>query len=65
MALARGGFASTADPDSPWFAGPFGYLLENPKQLPRPILCRGQRGLFEVPEQVEREVRAAAKELRP
>ena len=31
--------------NSPWFTGPFGYVLTNPKVLPfRP--CRGQLGFF-------------------
>jgi len=36
-----------SDHPSPWFTGPFGFVLANPKPLPfRPLL--GQLGLFEV-----------------
>lgn len=35
--------------DSPWFFGPFGLVLANPRPLPRPIRCKGQLGLWPVP----------------
>jgi hypothetical protein len=34
--------------DNPWFEGPFGWVLENPKSVPF-YKCRGQLSLFEVP----------------
>jgi hypothetical protein len=34
--------------DSPWFTGPFGFVLRNPKRLRRPIPLRGQLFIFEV-----------------
>jgi len=52
------------DHDSPWFAGPFGFVLETPALLPRPVPCRGQRGIWEIPADVEREVRELARGLR-
>ncbi len=33
---------------SPWFDGPFGFLLQNPEPLPFKY-ARGAQGLFEVP----------------
>lgn len=35
--------------DSPWFFGPFGLVLANPRPLTTPIKCRGQLGLWPVP----------------
>ena len=35
---------------SPWFCGPFGFLLSEPTAYEVPILYRGQLGLFEVEE---------------
>lgn len=35
--------------DSPWFEGPFGWVLRNPEPI-NPIPLRGQMGLFEAPE---------------
>jgi len=32
---------------SPWFFGPYGFVLENPKTLPF-TPCRGQLGLFNI-----------------
>jgi hypothetical protein len=36
--------------DSPWFFGPRGYLLENPRLLDELIPFRGMPGLFNVPQ---------------
>lgn len=33
--------------DSPWFFGPYGFVLKNPQPLPF-VPCRGQLGFFEV-----------------
>lgn len=33
--------------DSPWFNGPFGFVLANPKPLPF-YACRGRQGLFDI-----------------
>jgi len=32
---------------SPWFTGPYGFLLRNPLLYERPIMCPGKLGLFE------------------
>jgi len=34
--------------DSPWFFGPYGYVFENPKELPF-VPMPGKLGFFEVP----------------
>lgn len=34
--------------DDPWFFGQFGYTLEYPEKLPKPIPYRGALGFFEV-----------------
>ncbi len=39
--------------ESPWFRGPFGFVLRNPKPLPF-IPYRGALGFFEVPKDVRR-----------
>lgn len=53
MAYDRGGIVGQVDivdcvdmSDSPWFVGPFGFVLKNPKILPfRP--CKGALSFFE------------------
>ena len=32
---------------SPWFSGPYGFVLSNPSLYEKPIPCRGQLGFFE------------------
>lgn len=44
--------------DSPWFSGPFGWLLEDVIAMPEPIPCRGNRGLWDLPEDVLARVRS-------
>jgi hypothetical protein len=34
---------------SRWFQGPWGFLLHDPRELPRPVPWRGRLGLFGVP----------------
>ncbi|MEA3054456.1 MAG: hypothetical protein QOG72_3359 [Sphingomonadales bacterium] len=36
---------------SPWFEGPFGFVLANPRPL-KPIVCAGAMQFFELPPQV-------------
>ena len=31
---------------SRWFQGPWGFLLRAPRELPRPVPCRGRLGIF-------------------
>lgn len=33
--------------DSPWFQGPYGFVLANPVAYAEPIPCRGRLGFFE------------------
>jgi hypothetical protein len=33
--------------DSPWFTGPYGFVLANPKAYKVPIPCKGKLGFFE------------------
>ncbi len=39
--------ACVKDSDSPWFNGPYGFVLKNARPLPF-MPCRGQLGFFEV-----------------
>ncbi|TAN06774.1 MAG: hypothetical protein EPN36_03325 [Rhodanobacteraceae bacterium] len=39
-----------SDMDSPWFFGPFGFVLANQTALPRMIPYKGALGFFEVPD---------------
>lgn len=38
-----------AESDSPWFVGPYGLVLANPRPLAVPVSCKGQLGLWPVP----------------
>jgi hypothetical protein len=56
--LLRGGIIGVADlvdvvvrSDSPWFVGPFGFVLRNVRPLPF-IPCKGALGFFDVPREV-------------
>jgi hypothetical protein len=51
----------TSDP-SPWFEGPFGFILKNPRAL-RPIPCRGAMQIFDLPPEVVEEIENQLKEL--
>ena len=53
--LPRGALIGEADitdcvasHDSPWFAGPFGFVLANPQVYAEPIPCKGRLGFFEL-----------------
>lgn len=53
--LARGGIIGSveivdcvSESNSPWFFGPYGFILRNPEPLPFAPM-RGRLGLFEVP----------------
>jgi hypothetical protein len=45
------------DHDSEWFNGPYGYVLDNPRPLMNPIPCQGQLGFWNVPPEIEKEMR--------
>lgn len=46
------------DSPSPWFFGPFGLVLANPRPLLQPIMARGQLGLWPVPLDVRAHIAA-------
>ena len=53
--LPRGGIVGTVEiadcvtgSDSPWFTGPYGFMLRNPRPLPF-VPWRGRLGFFDVP----------------
>ena len=57
--LARGALVGsvevvgmTAQSDSPWFFGTYGWQLRNPIAFKKPIPWKGALGLFEVPDHV-------------
>jgi len=37
---------------SPWFFGPYGFVLKDPGLFGMPIPYKGQRGIFEVPDNI-------------
>ena len=39
--------------NSAWFFGDYGFILQNPKSLVRPIKCKGALGFWEVPKEIE------------
>jgi hypothetical protein len=41
---------------SPWFGGPLGWVLRNPRPLAQPVRCSGRLGLWELPGNLERQV---------
>jgi hypothetical protein len=43
---------STDHDESPWFFGPFGWLLEDVTALESPLPCRGAQSLWQVPAEV-------------
>jgi hypothetical protein len=48
---------------SPWFTGPHGFVLRNPRPLQRPVACPGNQNIWELPPAVARQVRAGLAEL--
>ena len=48
VAAARFGGAVTKH-DSPWFEGPYGWVLSEVVVLPEPVPCKGAQGLWTVP----------------
>jgi hypothetical protein len=43
--------------DSPWFMGEYGFVLERPKGLPRPIPCKGALSFWDVPQHIEARIK--------
>jgi hypothetical protein len=46
---------------SKWFGGPYGYVLKNPRPLKKPIPCKGMLGFWQVPPEIEREIKKQLK----
>ncbi|MBX3131355.1 MAG: ASCH domain-containing protein [Polyangiaceae bacterium] len=44
--------------DSPWFSGPFGWVLDDVRVLADPVSCRGAQGLWTMPPNMARAVEA-------
>ena len=42
------GVAEAGDTTSPWFEGPYGFLMTDPVEFKDPIQCRGQLGIRDV-----------------
>jgi hypothetical protein len=38
--------------ESPWFFGPFGWVLREPRILAKPIPCKGSLGLWNAPQDI-------------
>ena len=62
IAVAQFG-GNLTDSPSPCFTGPIGWKLEN-VQIIDPVACRGQQGLWDLPEHVLTQVRANFKSAR-
>ena len=43
--------------DSPWFTGPFGFVLRNPRRLEAAVRCPGNSGIWKLPLLVETAIR--------
>lgn len=39
--------------DSPWFSGPWGFVLANPRPLKKPIPCLGHLSFWDLPREIE------------
>jgi hypothetical protein len=55
---------TTRSSESGWFCGPVGIVLDSVVPLDKPVPCRGNRGLFELPFFELEDVRAAWKRSR-
>ena len=42
--------------DSPWFFGPYGWILMRPIEFSKPYWLKGSLGLFNVPDQLVKEI---------
>jgi len=56
LATARvEGFCTQSD--SRWFAGPYGWILKDVYVLQEPYPCKGALGLWDVPQEIARDIR--------
>jgi len=46
----------TQQSDSPWFFGPWGWVVEEAVALPEPIPCPGKQGVWTVPDELVKRV---------
>lgn len=54
VAVVRG--CISGDPTTiadPWYCGPIGWLLDDVRVLPSPVPCKGAKGLWPLPDDVE------------
>jgi hypothetical protein len=49
---------------SKWFGGPIGFVLGNPRPLSKPIPCKGQLNFWNVPPEIEKEIRRQLKGIK-
>ncbi len=56
--------ATSPGPRSPWFVGPVGWVLGRRYRLPVPVPAKGAQGLWEVPADIEIEVREGVEAAR-
>jgi hypothetical protein len=47
-----------------WWIGPVGHVLEDIRELPRPIPCRGALGYWTVPDEIARQIVDQLQEVR-
>lgn len=45
---------------SPWFVGDYGFVLRDPIVLPSPIPCSGALGFWDVPAEIERQLKQSS-----
>jgi len=46
----------TVQEESPWFQGPYGWVLENVVPLSEPIYCKGYMKLWNISDEIEKEI---------
>jgi hypothetical protein len=42
---------------SPWFFGPYGFVLANPRPLKKPIRCSGALNFWKVPDEIREQIK--------
>lgn len=66
--LARGAIIGVVDVidcvdvhRSKHFFGPYGYVLKNPRPLAKPVPCKGALGFWQIPPEIEQEIKRQLK----
>lgn len=49
--------------DSPWFAGPVGWVFSAARKLDTPVPCKGAQGLWHLPQPIAESVREQLRDL--